>query len=381
MNPITTSKQRVFGLDVVRALAIILILCSHSTILLFPESETTLIKTIQFFGTIGVDIFFVLSGFLIGTILLKYIENNQTKPKHFIQFWMRRWFRTLPNYYLVLLINIGLVLLFKSELPNQFYKYFFFIQNFSTKQPDFFTESWSLSIEEFAYIIGPFLLLFFGMIFKTINKWLFLIVTLVIILFFTVNKLIFHFSYTAIPEHFSWSQSFRKIVITRIDSVYYGFLGAFIALYYSKIWYHYKWISFSLGAFLFLSVHSYIYISQLNPNSFSLFFNVYYLSILSISILLTFPVFSNWTKGQMFSKTITKISLWSYSIYLVNYSIVLLSIKQFVFVSYLNILEKLIVLILFWAVTFILSYLLFTFFEYPILKFRDSNKFTRRFRS
>ncbi len=381
MNPITTSKQRVFGLDVVRAVAILLILCSHSTILLFPNSETTSIKTIQFFGTIGVDIFFVLSGFLIGSILLKYIENHQTKPKHFLQFWMRRWFRTLPNYYLVLLINIGLVVFFNTGLPDQLYRYFFFFQNFTDKHPDFFTESWSLSIEEFAYIIGPLLLLFLGLIFKAVNKWLFLMVTLLIILYFTANKFIFHYSFTAIPDNFSWSQSIRKVVITRIDSIYYGFIGAFAAFYYTKYWNRYKWISFGLGTLMFLSIHFYIYINQLNPDSFILFFNVYYLSIVSISILLTFPVFSSWITGKTFSVAITKISIWSYSIYLVNYSIVLLSIKQFVSISNLNTIEKVIVLLLFWSVTFVLSYLLFTFFEHPILKFRDSNKFTRRFKN
>ena len=58
MKAITTYKHRVFGLDVVRAVAILLILCSHSTILLFPNSEATGLRFIQFFGTIGVDIFF-----------------------------------------------------------------------------------------------------------------------------------------------------------------------------------------------------------------------------------------------------------------------------------------------------------------------------------
>lgn len=114
MKAITTYKHRVFGLDVVRAVAILLILCSHSTILLFPNSEATGLRFIQFFGTIGVDIFFVLSGFLIGTILIKHIESNQTQSKHFVQFWVRRWLRTLPNYYLILLVNIGLAFLYKS---------------------------------------------------------------------------------------------------------------------------------------------------------------------------------------------------------------------------------------------------------------------------
>ena len=181
METITTYKQRIFGLDVVRALAIILIICSHATLLLFPDSQSSIIKTIQFFGTIGVDLFFILSGFLIGTILIKHIARNKTSITDFINFWLRRWLRTLPNYYLVLIINIGLLFLFNLDAPNQLYKYFFFLQNLSQKQPDFFTESWSLTIEEFAYIIGPVCFILLGVIFKKVTKWMFLLTTLVII--------------------------------------------------------------------------------------------------------------------------------------------------------------------------------------------------------
>ena len=127
--------------------------------------------------------------------------------------------------------------------------------------------------------------------------------------------------------------------------------------------------------FLFLILSLYIFINSLNPDYFSTFFNVYYLSTVSISILLIFPVFSNWTSTVIFKKPITAISLWSYSIYLVNYSIILLSIKHYVVISDLSALSKLGVLGLYWSATFILSYLLFSFFEYPIIKFRDSARF------
>lgn len=356
-----------------------LILCSHSTLLLFPESKSTLVKFIQFFGTIGVDIFFVLSGFLIGTILIKHIEAKQTSFRHFTNFWMRRWFRTLPNYYLVLLINIGLLFVFNTEIPKQLYKYFFFFQNFSQQQPDFFTESWSLSIEEFAYLIGPIVLMLFGLILRRINKWTFLMTVFLTILFFTFSRYVFQINYTVIPTEIQWSKLLRKVVIYRIDSIYYGFLGAFISYYYTQFWKKYKWLSFILGTVLFLGLHIYIYKNQLEPNSFSSFFNIWYLALVSISILLTFPVFSTWKKGSLFSKSITKISLWSYSIYLVNYSIVLLSIQQLINISLLNTFEKIGILIFFWIFTFILSALLFKYFEKPILNYRESYKFTKSF--
>ncbi|RAJ12940.1 acyltransferase family protein [Olleya aquimaris] len=380
MIPITTYKQRIFGLDVVRAIAILLILCSHSTILLFPESQSTVIKMVQFFGTIGVDIFFVLSGFLIGTILIKHILKQQTSVKQFTQFWMRRWFRTLPNYYLVLLINIGLLIAFNTETPKQLFKYFFFLQNFSQQQPDFFTESWSLSIEEFAYLLGPILLMILALLFKRLTKWSFLLMTLLVIIGFTLNRFIFDLSVTEQTLEFSWSKNLRKVVVYRIDSIYYGFLGAFSSVYYTKFWRRYKWLSFMLGAIIFVITHLYIYINHLEPNIYSAFFNIWYLALVSISILLTFPVLSNWRSNHVLTNPITKISLWSYSIYLVNYSIVLLTIQKFINISILNSLEKVLVLLLFWSVTFCLSFVLFTYFEYPIIKFRDSTRFKRWFR-
>ncbi|MDA0176174.1 acyltransferase family protein [Mesoflavibacter profundi] len=370
MKAITTYKHRIFGLDVVRAIAILLILCSHSTILLFPNSEATLVKFIQFFGTIGVDIFFVLSGFLIGTILIKHIESNQIKPRHFVQFWVRRWLRTLPNYYLILVINIGLAFLYKTEIPNQLFHYFFFLQNGFHPMPDFFTESWSLTIEEFAYLLGPILLMLIALFVKRLNKWSFLIMTFIVIIAFILSKIIFHFNTINIIQDFNWSHSLRKVVITRIDSIYYGFIGAFLSMYYTTFWNKIKYKSFILGSLSFVIIHAIIFINKLNPDNYLQFFNIWYLPLVSISILMCFPLVSNWKKQT--NSIITKISLWSYSLYLVNYSIVLLTFKHIVNLEHSSGIFKLIILIGFWSISFVLSYILYTYFERPIIEFRNN---------
>lgn len=123
-------KHRIFGLDVIRAIAILLVLFSHSTILLFPDKDTTLLTIIRFFGTIGVDLFFVLSGFLIGGIILKQLVLGKTALKSFVYFWIRRWFRTLPNYFLILLLNILLVFVFYGEIVEGTGYYFVFYKTF-----------------------------------------------------------------------------------------------------------------------------------------------------------------------------------------------------------------------------------------------------------
>src|SRR5438270_12152467 len=96
-------KQRNFGLDIVRAAAILLVLFCHSVnyFASFPLSQ----PIGDLCGIYGVEIFFVLSGFLIGQIYFRDVLPNISK--HSIKtFYMRRWMRTLPLYYLLLVIFI-----------------------------------------------------------------------------------------------------------------------------------------------------------------------------------------------------------------------------------------------------------------------------------
>ena len=372
------AKHRIFGLDVVRATAILLVLCSHSTLLLFPKESHFIITVIQFFGAIGVDLFFVLSGFLIGGIIIRNINKDKTAPKDFMQFWVRRWFKTLPNYFLVLLLNILVFYLFYKEIIAGIGGFFIFIQNFKTAMPDFFTESWSLSIEEFAYLLVPIFLLTAIQFSKSISKnKLFLIVTLCIILAVFFARLWFYFE-NDITSYKVWSHQVRKVVIYRIDSIYYGFLAAYIFFKYRLLWNKYKISAFIFGLVLFFTMHGFIFIFNSQPQTYPLFYTVFYLPLLSISLLLLFPVFSNWEKGTVFKKQITFISLISYALYLLNYSLILLPLQRIFNVETFSCIEKAMILLFYWGASFFFSYLLYRYFEKPIMSFRNSgfiNKF------
>ena len=284
------------------------------------------------------------------------------------------------NYFLILVVNILLLFLLYGSISERTGSYFLFLQNFAKAQPDFFTESWSLSIEEYSYIIGPLLLLLFGSITKKINRYTFLAVTLCVILLGILLRINFHTNMSNLNgEELSWSKSLRKVVVYRIDSIYYGFIGAYIANYCSALWIKFKTQSFVAGILLFLLIHVYIYIQNLDPSISSFYFNNLYLPFLAISILLFFPVFSTWKKGRIGVSLITKISIWSYSIYLINYSIVLLSIQYFIDVEQLNLVGKLGVLLFFWIISFLCSFLLYSKFEKPLMNLRDSKWITDRF--
>src|SRR5690606_23816971 len=87
-----------------RSAAILLVLIGHCSYFL-PNDGGYLQQILSVFGFVVVEIFFVLSGFLIGKILLQMFEAQLTSQSVML-FLKRRWFRTLPNYSLILIINI-----------------------------------------------------------------------------------------------------------------------------------------------------------------------------------------------------------------------------------------------------------------------------------
>jgi peptidoglycan/LPS O-acetylase OafA/YrhL len=108
----------------------------------------------------GVDLFFILSGFLIGGILLDAKESSS----YYRTFYIRRFYRIMPLYYswLGLLALLWFVTPpsagFRPPLP--FWTYVLFIQNYSINGPElgaWLGATWSLAIEEQFYLIAPFL--------------------------------------------------------------------------------------------------------------------------------------------------------------------------------------------------------------------------------
>ena len=168
------------------------------------------------------------------------------------------------------------------------------------------------------------------------------------------------------------------MVVYRLDSIYYGFLGAFVFKCYISIWKNFKYTFAFSGATIFISSHFYIYWFNLVPDVENTFFNICYLPLVSISIILCFPlVYSLELKGVI-KRIITKVSLWSYSLYLVNFSIVLLSLDYFFQIEDFSIAQKSLLLIGFWLISFFLAFLLYTFYEIPMMSLRDSNFFKKK---
>src|ERR1700677_1387259 len=95
----SNATTRINGLDTLRAAAILLVLMYHYTVVVSGNSTFGLLSDI---GWVGVDLFFVLSGYLIGNQIMSAIARGEDFSLKL--FFARRLLRTLPNYYVILAI-------------------------------------------------------------------------------------------------------------------------------------------------------------------------------------------------------------------------------------------------------------------------------------
>jgi len=374
-------SQRIFGLDVIRASAILLVMSSHCAMLMLPDYNSGLILPFfKFFGAIGVDLFFVLSGFLIGGIILKHIKNNETKFEDIVYFWIRRWFRTLPNYFLILVLNGIIFYAFYSFIDISLVRFIFFLQNFASPHPQFFSEAWSLSIEEYAYILGPIMLFILVHLFKIKRmSFLFLAMSSLVVLLIFISRYLYILD-NEFTDYGDWSSHMRKVVIYRIDSIYFGFFAAYISRVFKSFWKKIKYLSLVAGMVLFFGMHALIYNYGIQPENSKLFYGLWYLSLLSISLLLFFPYFSQWKNGSVFRKQITHISKISYGLYLVNLSLVFIPLRHFIDIGSSGMITRVLVFISYWSLSFIVAHLLYSFYEKPLMDLRNHKYILRYFK-
>lgn len=298
--------NRIFGLDLLRSIAILLVLFAHGDFILKENLH-------NFNGIIkldGVDFFFVLSGFLIGGILIKKL--NEKKTFNILEFWKNRWLRTLPNYFLILIV---LLCYHYYHLNGSFtfdYRYLFFTQNLVTPNPSFFPESWSLSVEEWFYLVFPICVGLF--LFLTKNKKNALLSAIILLFVFSMSYKIYK-SFQFEVCYSNYDMYFRKIVFARLDSLSIGVLAAYILSYYPNVFYSKIKLKLILGLCLIIST------TILPLNVFFLVFNTIVLSFGVFFCLPALMLLKNYP--NYIGSIVLYISAISYSLYLIHFSIVL----------------------------------------------------------
>lgn len=169
-------------------MAILGVLALHS--LDCSRGVPALIRHPSAFGWAGVDLFFVLSGYLIaGQLFRPYASSTGAALK---TFWIRRWFRTLPLYFVVLLVYVVAKPLLGYPFLSWSWAYLVFLQNYTPIRD--FGQSWSLCIEEQFYLVFPIFVLVLGIRARPALVWL--LPMLVSILF----RALYAGRVTSIPE-------------------------------------------------------------------------------------------------------------------------------------------------------------------------------------
>ena len=144
------ARRRFGSLDGLRCLCIAAVLWHHSP-LMDPNGPVQLLAR----GFVGVDMFFVLSGFLITTLLLR--EERATGRISLSAFYWRRALRILPAYWLLLAAMSVYWIGVKGqhELAQLVPYYLLFLANFLREQIPLMSVTWSLSVEEQFYLCWP----------------------------------------------------------------------------------------------------------------------------------------------------------------------------------------------------------------------------------
>ncbi|WP_435577794.1 acyltransferase family protein [Gilvibacter sp.] len=372
-------SKRIFGLDLMRAVAILFVVFSHA-LWIVPELPGLPGELLRLMGVLGVEIFFVLSGFLIGRILLRQFSEGYNK-QGVTYFWVRRWFRTLPNYYLILFVNIGIVLFMGRNLPDGLWKYFLFFQNAFSSMDIFFTESWSLPIEEFTYLLAPILAWALWKFFKLKAQKAFLYTAIGMIVFGLLTK-VFYQTQVAESDMIFWNTELKAVMIYRLDAIFYGMLGAYAAQYFADFWTRNRWILFLLGVLGMLLISFGIPMLGWFIDSHPWVWNLGYLPFCSLVIALFLPMLSAWkTAPRIIRGAVTRISLISYSMYLLHYSVVLQLLKYFLPTERLSLIDKGMYVLVYLSLTFVASYVLYRIYERPMMNLRDHRLVKRYFQA
>jgi len=155
-------RQKIPQLDAVRGIAILVVLAHN--LRGFSSPPFSLVTN---YGWMGVDLFFVLSGFLITGILL----DLKSSENYFRNFYARRSLRIWPLYYSMLILMFVILPLVRPQDAHEVFQrstpwwsYPFFLQNFLVAAPSLAAGplgvSWSLAVEELFYLVWPFVVRF-----------------------------------------------------------------------------------------------------------------------------------------------------------------------------------------------------------------------------
>lgn len=310
-------------------------------------------------GVCGVELFFVLSGFLIGGILLRTVEAKDgfTFPD-LQEFLRRRWYRTIPNYYLFLIVYTIFLVANNHHLPpiGWLVRYLLFLENFAWPNPSWiFGHSWSLCVEEWFYLLTAVILFLAVKVFSPSRRgraWALAVTFGIILIVPTALRFAFRHQY----------EDLRMVVVFRLDSIVYGVLIALVRTRLPGLW-NRPTTLLALGA-----VTTVVAIVMYGGSASS---TATALTLMPAGFALLIPAFYRVTLPANFLRQwIGNISIWSYSIYMCH-SLIYIGLAQLIGYNTLNWTGKLLYKVCALVLIVCVSALNYRFFEKKMTDLRD----------
>jgi peptidoglycan/LPS O-acetylase OafA/YrhL len=289
--------RRLFGLDLVRAVAILLVLQVHIGFYGLRFYGAALPPLMGHLGDLGVELFFVLSGFLIGGLLLEVSERSPML-QGWLRFMLRRWMRTVPLYVLWTLV---LFLLYHRAFS--LLAYLTFTQNFAWPMPHNspFPVSWSLTVEEWFY------LLFSAVLIVSASVWPRRALLLTCALFI-LAPLVLRLCSGVIDA----DEGLRKVAIFRLDAIAYGAMMVWLSQTFPQKMLHLGFVLLATG--LVLVVTSALFSDVIGP---AFIFTLY-----PLGLALILPAVSRLTSPWRPAEAVIRwLSTRSYGLYLTHLTI------------------------------------------------------------
>ena len=234
--------MRILGLDLLRLIAVILVLVRHVNL---PDQANIVLRIGEWGGWVGVDLFFVLSGFLVSLPLFReYQQNGTVDVKHFL---LRRAFKIYPAFWCYLLLTFCVSFVLERYTSwRSLLSELLFVQNYFGSY--WFEHTWSLAVEEHFYLGVAALFAYWVWLkpehsFSTLPA-MFVGIGFLCLLFRIINLFAF-------PEYSYWHHHYGTHI--RIDSLCFGVLISYYHVFHQldqKLAFLPGWILFLVGGVL-----------------------------------------------------------------------------------------------------------------------------------
>jgi peptidoglycan/LPS O-acetylase OafA/YrhL len=228
--------QKLYGLDHLRALAIVFVFLFHYFII--SGGQPAWLPDVAKFGWTGVDLFFVLSGFLISSQLFAQIKLGQNIS--FKSFFLKRFFRIIPAFLVTVALYFCIPFFREKESLPPLWKFLTFTQNLGLNLKDYgtFSHAWSLCVEEHFYLFLPIFLIFFQA--GNLLKKAFWLLIALFLFGFVIRMYSFNQLYVPrMEDEYSWLYWYKYIyypTYNRLDGLLVGISIAGVYQFLPTVW-------------------------------------------------------------------------------------------------------------------------------------------------